>query len=175
MTDFNKIKIIFTDCDGVMTNNSIIYDNTDYEIKNFSARDGLGVKLWHLAGGYIAIITGRKSHALQRRVNDLKIDYLKQQIVNKVKCAEEILNELNLDFSNAAFIGDDFNDLLLLKKVAFSATPIDCAQGISQHVDYVTTKPGGRGALRELIDYILQKQNKHDKVIQEFLTYLSNN
>jgi 3-deoxy-D-manno-octulosonate 8-phosphate phosphatase (KDO 8-P phosphatase) len=171
--DWNAIKIIFTDCDGVLTNNSIIYDNTDFEVKSFSARDGLGAKFWHLSGGYIAVITGRKSHALQRRVNDLKIDYLHQGVINKLECAMEILNELHLDLSNAAFIGDDYNDLPLLNKVAFSATPIDCAEGISQHVNYVTTKPGGSGALRELIDYILHKQDRYDEVIKEFLTCIS--
>ncbi len=172
--DWDDIKIIITDCDGVLTDNSIIYDNTNTEIKTFSARDGLGVFLWQKSGGLTAVITGRESHALQRRANDLHIEHLYQKVSNKYKVAEKLLNELGLDFSNAAYIGDDYNDLPLLKAVKFSAAPIDCAEGISKRVNYVTTKAGGKGALRELIDYILHKQGKHEETIQDFVEHLIN-
>jgi len=171
--DWNDIKIIFTDCDGVLTNNSIIYDNLDSEIKVFSARDGLGVKLWQISGGMVAIVTGREAHALQRRADDLHITIVKQGVSNKLECVKEILAELKLDFKNAAYIGDDYNDLPVLDAVRFSATPIDCAEGMSKYVDYVTTKRGGEGAVRELIDYILNKQGKHEKTIQEFIYNLT--
>ncbi len=171
--DWNDIKIIITDCDGVLTDNSIIYDNTSNEVKSFSARDGLGVFLWHKSGGIMAVITGRESLALKRRANDLNIEHLYQNVSNKYDVAKELLDSLGLEFSNAAYIGDDYNDLPLLEAVRFSAAPIDCAEGISKRVNYVTTKPGGKGALRELIDYILHKQGKHEESIQIFVNHLT--
>jgi len=172
--DYNKIKIVMLDCDGVFTDGIIIYDNSDNECKNFSAKDGMGIKLLKLSGIKVALITGRKSNVVLRRCQDLKFDYVYQGIVNKLKIAQEIIDKENLNWENVAYMGDDWNDYPVIKKAILSAAPADAFQDFKNKVDYVCKRKGGRGAIREFVNYLLKKQGKYAKVIHEFIHYLEN-
>ena len=118
-------KLILTDIDGVWTDGSMYYDQTDNELKKFHTYDSAGVLFAHLNGIPVGIITGENTEIVKRRANKIKVDYLFQGIKNKVKTIETLIDELKIEFQDCAYIGDDINDFLLLQKVGFSA--IQCA------------------------------------------------
>ena len=118
--DFSKIKLIILDNDGVLTDGKIIYDNNKLESKNFNAKDGLGIKLLQFSDIKLAIITGRNSNVVEQRCDDLQIKLLFQGVRNKLKKTIELLKELNLDWENVAYMGDDWNDFPVMEKCNIS-------------------------------------------------------
>lgn len=169
-----QIKLVILDCDGVLTDGKLIYNDEGIESKNFSAQDGLGIKLLQQSDIEIAVVTGKKSNILKRRCEVLKIKYLYQNIHNKVKVSRKLLNKLNLSWSNLAYMGDDWNDYPVIKKAAFSAAPANANPDFRKKVDLVTKSKGGNGAVREFIVYILKKQNKYEKTLAKFINKLEN-
>lgn len=167
-----KIKLVCFDCDGVLTDGKIIYIQTEnkliYEQKNFSAKDGMGIMMLNKVALIPAVITGRSSEVLAQRCRDLKIEHLYQNIDDKAHKMEELLQELNLAWDNVAYIGDDWNDYPILSKVGFAATPYDGEEAIKPFVDLITKRKGGKGAVRELIDIILEAQGLYAKAIEKF-------
>jgi len=171
--DFSKIKLIILDNDGVFSDGKIIYDNNKLESKNFNAKDGLGIKLLQFSDINLAIITGRSSEIVQKRCDDLQIKILYQGVRNKLKKTKELLKELNLNWENVAYLGDDWNDFPVMEKCNISATPADAFESIQSRVDLVTKRKGGEGAVRELIELILTKQGKYEKCLQKLLDHLN--
>jgi len=172
MKDFKKIKLLILDCDGVLTDGKIIYNNDRLESKNFSAKDGLGIKLLSFTDIKVAIITGRESELVKQRCEDLGIEILHQKIRNKLVKTQEVLDELKLDWDNVAYMGDDWNDYPVMKRVYFSGTPSDAFSGIQEKVDFVSNRKGGEGAVRDFIEHILRRQGTYEKVIEDFVNYL---
>lgn len=168
------IKLLIMDCDGVLADGKIVYTEGSLESKSFSTLDGLGLKLLSLAGIKTAVITGRESEALSRRCAELKIDFVCQKVKNKVREAESIIKELSIDWENVAFIGDDWNDFELMKKAGLSAAPQHAFPPIKETVDYVTVRDGGDGAVREFIEYILDKEDLFETAVERFLERLKN-
>ncbi len=168
------IKLLIMDCDGVLADGKIVYTESSLESKSFSALDGLGIKMISLVDVKTAVITGRESEALTRRCADLNIDYLFQKIRNKVKQTEQIMSELAIDWENVAFIGDDWNDFELMKKAGLTATPKHAFPQIKEAVDFVTERDGGNGAVREFIEFILDREGLFEKAIDRFLEKLKN-
>ena len=164
-----EIKLLVLDCDGVMTDGRIIYGNQGQEIKNFSATDGLGLMLLQATNIEVAVITGRSSEALERRCKDLKIEHLYQGVAKKLPQLESLLEELSLDFDNVAFIGDDWNDMLCMRKAAISACPQDAMPEIARLADYQCQRRGGFGAVREFIEYILKRKGIFERVVKQFM------
>ena len=119
------IKLIIFDIDGTLTDGNIIYSSKDNEIKNFNVKDGLGINSWLRLGRKIAFITGRESKIVKRRADELGINYLKQGCKDKLKTLKEILKEENLNFENIAIMGDDLNDLAMIKNCENSFCPSD--------------------------------------------------
>ena len=158
-------KLILTDIDGVWTDGSIYYDQTDNELKKFHTYDSAGVLFAHLNGIPVGIITGENTEIVKRRANKIKVDYLFQGIKNKVKTIETLIDELKIEFQDCAYIGDDINDFLLLQKVGFSACPNNAPEYIKSNVDFVTKKNGGEGAFREFIEYILIQNDIFESTI----------
>ncbi len=167
-----KIKLVCFDCDGVLTDGKITYiqteDNKVLEQKNFSARDGMGIMMLNRAGLIPAVITGRTSLVLERRCQDLKIKHYYQNIDNKAEKMQELLDQLNLEWDNVAYIGDDWNDYPILTRAGFAATPLDGEEAIKAYVDFISQKIGGDGAVRQVIDLILEAQGLYEKSIQKF-------
>ncbi|MDP8269058.1 MAG: HAD hydrolase family protein [Candidatus Tenebribacter davisii] len=170
--DFSKIKLLILDNDGVLSDGKIIYDNNKLESKNFNAKDGLGIKLLQFSDIKLAIITGRVSDIVEKRCDDLQIKLLFQGVRNKLKKTSELLEELNLQWDNVAYLGDDWNDFPVMEKCNLSAVPADAFDDIKSRVDLVTNRKGGEGAVRELIELILKKQGKYEESLQKLLDYL---
>ncbi len=170
---WDKIKILIFDCDGVLTDGRIIYDSAGNESKNFDAHDGMGFMLLRQTDILSAVVTGRTSTVLQRRCEDLKINYLYQGVANKLEVVTKLLEELGLDFSNVLYMGDDWNDMKVMFSAAISVCPADATDEIKALTDHVTIHPGGRGAVRECIDYVLENKGLHEQAIQAYFTQIS--
>jgi len=162
-----KIKLILMDVDGVLTDGEIIYSSSGSEVKKFHVQDGMGITLARMAGLKTGIITGRISEIVKRRAEELKIDVVSQGSFNKLPQYEQIRKQFNLKDEEIAYIGDDILDMSILKKVGFSAAVANARDEVKAICDYVTVARGGQGAVREVIDKILIRQDKLDKLIKQ--------
>ncbi|MDZ4121502.1 MAG: HAD hydrolase family protein [Candidatus Cloacimonadaceae bacterium] len=167
--NWQNIKLLIFDCDGVLTDGKIIYNGELLEAKNFCAQDGMGFTLLRAAGLEAAVITGRTSKALARRCEDLRIVHLKQGVSNKLEETKKLLKELGLGFSNVVYMGDDWNDVPVMLEAAFSVCPADAMPEICELVEYITHRPGGFGAVRECIDYVLSSMGVYQKAVLKYL------
>jgi len=160
------VKLLILDVDGVMTDGGIIYDDDGRELKVFDVKDGHGIKLLMRAGIGVAIITGRESRVVDHRAKNLgiDIDMVYQGAKDKLKAFEDILKNRQLSLEEAAYIGDELVDIPLLRRVGFAAAVKDAVEDVKRHVDYVTAKNGGSGAVREICELILNVQGKWDTV-----------
>jgi len=163
-----KIRLLLLDVDGVLTDGRIIYDNNGIESKAFHVRDGHGLKLLQRAGIKVGIITGRSSQVVSHRAAELGIDTVYQGAKNKLEPYEEILQQLNLTDQQVAYAGDDLVDLPILRRVGCSFTVSDAVADIKPYVDYITTLPGGQGAVREICDMLLRQSGLWDSVTDRY-------
>jgi 3-deoxy-D-manno-octulosonate 8-phosphate phosphatase (KDO 8-P phosphatase) len=162
-----KIKVVIFDVDGVLTDGSIILDNEGNEFKMFHVRDGHGIKMLNKAGIKVAIITGRKSLVVERRAKELGVTELYQGIFKKSSVYESLLQKYNCSDEEVAFMGDDIVDIELLKRAGLSAVPADADEGAKKWACFISTKRGGRGAVREFIELILKSSGHWDSVYRE--------
>lgn len=157
------IKLIVLDVDGTLTDGKITYDSNGVESKSFDVKDGLAIAAWTKQFGYkAAIITGRQSSIVEKRASELGITHLYQKCHNKDEVLENILKEENLTWKNVAAIGDDVNDLKMLEKAYLSYCPNDAVDIIKKSVKKICNKNGGYGAVREMIEHILQLQGQDE-------------
>ena len=163
------IKLLLLDVDGVLTDGTITYTHEGAEIKSFHTRDGMGIRLLREAGVETGLITARSSEAVARRARDLSLKYVYQKVENKRALFEQLRKELALQPTEVAFVGDDWLDLALLARVGFSATVADGALEVRQLVDYVTKSLGGRGAVREVCDLILEAKDVHKSLFERYV------
>lgn len=154
------IKLIVLDVDGVLTEGKITIDSGGVESKNFHVRDGLAIVHAAKAGLLTAIISGRYSKVIELRSRELNIAHVYQGIDNKKKVFAELLATLKLNPKQAAFMGDDVNDLEALADAGFSAAPADADPLVKKSVLWISSFPGGNGAVREMVQGILSKQGK---------------
>jgi YrbI family 3-deoxy-D-manno-octulosonate 8-phosphate phosphatase len=155
------IKWLFTDIDGVWTDCCIYYSPRGEELKKFSYRDGMGAeRLRNLTDIKIAIITGENSEIVSRRAEKLKIEHVFLGIKNKFEVVENFLKEHNLSFENLAYIGDDLNDLEVMRKVGITACPADAFDDIYQMADFKCIKQGGEGAFREFCEFLIKEKTR---------------
>ncbi len=152
------IKLFATDVDGVLTDAGMYYSETGDEWKKFNTRDGMGIKLLQRAGIITAIVTQERTKLVARRAEKLAIPELHQGVMDKLAVIREMAARHGLSLKEVAYIGDDVNDLETLKAVGFSASPADGLPDILAAVDYVCRKKGGEGAVREIIEMILEAQ-----------------
>ncbi len=149
------IKLLVLDVDGCLTDGKIIYASDGSEIKNFNVKDGLAISSWIKMGYQAAIITGRSSEIVAKRATELGISHLFQGVKDKESLLQELLERLGLKHYEVAAIGDDLNDYKMLRSVGRSFTPKDGAKEIRELVDTVLTSKGGDGAVREMIDILI--------------------
>ena len=161
------IKLIVLDVDGCLTDGKIIYSSDGVESKNFNVKDGLAIATWIRMGNQVAIITGRQSDIVKRRADELGIQHLFQGIKDKDRVLKELVESLGLKFYEVGAIGDDLNDYNMLKMVGRSFTPKDGAKEIRELVKTVLTSSGGNGAVREMIDILVEDNDQRD----EFLSF----
>lgn len=151
------IEMIVLDVDGCLTDGRIYYTDAGEEVKAFSVKDGLGISAWVRMGKRVAIITGRRSKIVERRAKELGVTHLHQGVKDKKTLLASILDQEGLAWEQVAAIGDDWNDLGMLGSVGWSFTPFDGADCIKTRVHTRLTCKGGRGAVREMIDRIIEK------------------
>ncbi len=163
-----KIKLLLLDVDGVLTDGRIIYDNKGNELKAFDVKDGHGLKMLQRAGIKIGLITGRSSEVVSRRAAELRIEILYQGALQKLEPYLEILSDLGLTDDQVAYIGDDVVDLPILRRVGFSATVADAVPDIPPLVDYVSSRPGGGGAVREICDLLLRASGQWEELTERY-------
>ncbi|MEN8303407.1 MAG: HAD-IIIA family hydrolase [Campylobacterota bacterium] len=161
------IKLIVLDVDGCLTDGKIIYSSDGVESKNFNVKDGLAIATWIRMGNQVAIITGRQSDIVKRRADELGIQHLFQGIKDKDRVLKELVESLGLKFYEVAAIGDDLNDYNMLSQVGRSFTPGNGVKEIRELVKTVLTYSGGSGAVREMIDIIVDDNDQRD----EFLSF----
>ncbi|MBA3016519.1 MAG: HAD hydrolase family protein [Proteobacteria bacterium] len=164
------IKLLLLDVDGVLTDGSITYTNSGDEIKTFHCRDGFGMNMLQKIGVEIGLITARRSEALERRARDLKLTHVFQGTRRKMEVFNTLLNQLQFTPQQVAFMGDDWLDLPVLTQVGLAATVADGAPELLPVVDFVSTHPGGHGAVRDLCDLIIEAQGRRQDLLNEYMT-----
>jgi len=163
-----KIKLLLLDVDGVLTDGRIIYDGQGNELKAFDVKDGHGLKMIQRAGIPVGIITGRSSEVVRRRAAELGIEILYQGALRKLDPYREILDQHNLRDEQVAYVGDDIVDLPILQRVGFSATVADAVPDVLSRVDFVASRVGGRGAVREICDLLLRASGSWDALTARY-------
>lgn len=158
-TKAKKIKLLLLDVDGVLTDNRLIYGDDGQEYKAFYTRDGHAMVLIQKSGIDIGIITGRTSKLVEKRMQDLKVKHLYQGVPDKLPTFESLMQQLGLHTEEVAYMGDDILDLPILRRVGLAACPADSDPEVLSRVDFISQHPGGRGAVRELCEYIMKAQN----------------
>ena len=151
-----KIKLFATDVDGTLTNACCYIGNSGEEFKRFNFRDGMGFKLLREAGVKTAFITSEDTQIVKTRANKLKVDYLSMGTWTKLEFVQNICKELNITLNEVAYIGDDINDIELLKAVKYKACPANAVNKVKQieNIKILNSK-GGEGAVREFIEDLL--------------------
>ena len=155
-----RITLLLMDCDGVLTDGRLYFSASGEELKVFDSKDGQGLVMWHEAGFRSGIISGRNSSIVDVRARQLGIEFVHQGTLEKAAAFEKIVAEAGVSPDEVAFIGDDLPDALLMPRVGLAAAVNDAHASARSAAHLITTNPGGRGAVRELIDLILEAK-KH--------------
>jgi len=164
-----KIRMLVLDVDGVLTDGSIYYSNSGDELKAFNIQDGLGIKLLQGADIEVAIITGRSSHLLSRRTNELGIDRVIQGREDKLTALNELLADDRYTMDEIAYMGDDLPDLAVIRRVGLGMAVANANPTVVEHADWQSSRDGGCGAVREAAEFILKAQDKFEHAIEAFL------
>jgi 3-deoxy-D-manno-octulosonate 8-phosphate phosphatase (KDO 8-P phosphatase) len=168
-----NIRILIFDVDGVLTDGQIfVIPNAEghgVEAKGFAAHDGLGISLGRLGGLRIGIITKRNSQTVAIRANDLKLEFVYQGQAHKMNAINDILAKTSATLDQLAYVGDDIVDLPVMRQCGLSIATANARKEVKSAAHYVTPNPGGFGAGRDAIDFILSAQGTLEKVIEQYL------
>jgi 3-deoxy-D-manno-octulosonate 8-phosphate phosphatase (KDO 8-P phosphatase) len=164
-----NIRILIMDCDGVLTDGRIIFFPGGDETKQFDTKDGHGLRMAERAGLRAAIITGRASAALRERAKDLGLVHLYEKAHNKLVPFEQILAAEGLREDQACFVGDDVTDIPVMRRAGLAVAVGDAVDEAKEFAHLVTKRAGGRGAVREVIEFILKSQGKWQSAMQRYL------
>lgn len=163
------IRLLILDVDGILTTGIVQYGSNGAELKGFHLHDGMGIKLLQKAGIPVAIISAKKSAAVTHRLNDLNIQHIYLGYEDKLPAYEDLKLKLNLHDDNIAYMGDDLPDLPILRRVKLAITVPQAPEIIKQHTHLITTKKGGKGAVREVCDMLMEAQGLYETMIQHYL------
>lgn len=155
MRDPADITVLVLDVDGVLTDGSIIYSDDGHEIKRFYTRDGFGLKTWLRAGFDAAVITGRGGAALARRMNEIGVKHVVEHSRDKDADLRGLCERLGVPLSSCAFVGDDWPDLAAMRLAGYAIAVADAEPAVIELADWVTPRPGGRGAVRDAVEHLL--------------------
>jgi len=164
-----NIKLIITDIDGVWTDGGMYYDKQGNELKKFNTSDSAGVAFLKAVKLPVAIITGEDTEIVKHRAEKLKIDYLFIARRNKLKTATDLVNKLGISLKEVAFLGDDINDIPLLKEAGLSAVPANAQPYVKKHAGWVLKSKSGDGVFREFVERILRKNKLFQKALDIYL------
>jgi 3-deoxy-D-manno-octulosonate 8-phosphate phosphatase (KDO 8-P phosphatase) len=168
-----NIKVLLFDVDGVLTNGDITVipklDGSGVEVKGFHAHDGLGISLARLGGIRTGIVTKRQSQTVAIRARDLKLEFVYQGQHHKLKAAHEIMERARITAEELAYVGDDIVDLPVMRMCGLAIASANARPQVKAEAHWITPLPGGRGAGRDAIDFILKAQGSLERVIEEYL------
>lgn len=162
------IKLLILDVDGVLTDGSIILDNEGNELKIFNVRDGHGIKMLAKAGIRVALITGRHSKVVERRARELGITEVYQRCHIKTVAFDHVIEKYGLAEKEVAYVGDDIVDIPIFKRVGISIAVKDATDEVRDFASMVTQHAGGRGAVREVCDFLLKAKGLWKSVTEEY-------
>ncbi len=163
-----KIKLVVFDVDGVMTDGRIVLDENGTESKFFNVRDGHGIKMLTRAGIQSAIVTGRSSKVVEYRGKELCIQHIRQGALNKAEVMGLLLKETGVWPEEAAFMGDDLVDIPAMKMAGLAAAPADSVTEVIEYAHIITDLAGGRGAVRELCEFILKANGSWEAIVKRY-------
>jgi 3-deoxy-D-manno-octulosonate 8-phosphate phosphatase (KDO 8-P phosphatase) len=166
-----KIELLVLDVDGVLTDGRITYTSAGDEIKSFNVRDGHAVKLARRSGLGVGIITGRESTIVRRRAEELGVRMVYQGALDKMESLKEIVMETGLGLEQIAYMGDDVVDIPVLKSVGLACAPADAAKEVLERSTFISDAKGGKGAVRELILFILEARGLLDSVMGRYYNH----
>lgn len=167
--DLTKIELLALDVDGVLTDGSLIIHADGSESKCFNTQDGHGIRMWQRAGLKVALISGRASEPTRRRAADLQIEYVFQSCHDKLPVFEKLLGQVGLPPEKVTYVGDDLTDLPVIRYAGFGVAVANAVDEVKQYADYVTTRSGGRGAVREVIEHILKNSGRWQELMNRYL------
>ncbi|MHC1774817.1 MAG: KdsC family phosphatase [Lentimicrobium sp.] len=168
-----NIKLVITDIDGVWTDGGMYIDNTGNEFKKFNTSDSAGVLMLRGLDIPLAIITGEDTEIVRRRAEKLKVNYLFMGIRNKLLVATNLCKDLGISLDETAFIGDDINDIQLLRAAGLSATPANAVEYVRKEAMWRLEKKGGDGVFREFVEKIVNEMGAFDKVMNAYFDRIS--
>ncbi len=160
------IKLVIMDVDGTLTDGSIYYSDDQTEIKKFNVKDAAGIMACQSVGKKCVILTGRESYAVERRAKDLNIEFVYQEIKNKRAFLKDFVGQNGYTKDEIMYIGDDLNDLGVMKMVGKTGCPADAAEEIKQISDYISMYKGGHGAVRDILFSLLKSEGLYEKAIE---------
>lgn len=162
------IRCLVLDVDGVLTKGEITYTSSGEELKTFHAKDGMGLAIAHGMGLQTAIITGRTSPIVERRAKELKISHVQMGSHNKSAGLQVVLDTLQVEPQEVAYMGDDLNDLGVMSRVGLAMTPQDGVPEIKDIAHYICQANGGEGAVREAVEYILKREGLWEEAVRKY-------
>lgn len=163
------IKLVLFDVDGVLTDGRLIIGDDGQEYKAFHSRDGHGMKMLQETGVIIGIITGRTSRVVQHRMSSLGITHVYQGQLNKLAAYEDIKIKLKMTDQDIAYVGDDVVDLPVMRRVGLAIATADAHDFVKEHAHWQTRHDGGRGAARDVCEFIMQAQNRLTEKLHGYL------
>ena len=160
-----KVHMLVMDVDGVLTEGGIVLGEGDQEFKVFNVQDGMGITLARMGGLKVGIITGRRSQSVERRARELHFDVLYQGVANKLDAYNAMLKENHFLDENICYVGDDLLDIPVMERSGFAVAVANAREEVKKCADYVTEAAGGKGAVREVVEFLLKSQKKWDSVL----------
>lgn len=167
-SDPSRIRLVVLDVDGCLTDGSINLDEQGQETKRFNIKDGLIISAWMRLGFEVAIITGRTSGSVSARCGELGITHLHQGVKEKGQVLDEMLAKMGVTLEETAAMGDDWIDLPMLRRVGYAMCPSDAVAEVVEASDFVSSKPGGQGAVREAIEHLIDAKGLREKALSHF-------
>ena len=165
-----RIRLLVLDVDGVLTDGGIYMGPDGEAMKRFDIKDGLGIALWHRAGGMTAILTGRSSKIVENRAKELHISVVRQGCTDKRTAYEELKAELKISDEEIAYIGDDIIDLPVMRQVGLPVAVADAVPEVQNVACFVAAHNGGHGAIRETVERILRAQGRFEEAAALYLS-----
>lgn len=162
-----SIKLLVIDVDGTMTDGGLYYDENGNEYKKFCTKDAAGFFVAHQLGVKIMVLTGRECKATTRRMTEMKVEYLCQNIKDKVTYLKNFMDENKIEKHEVGYIGDDLNDLASMKLCGFVGCPADSCKEVKAIAHYVSTVNGGYGSVRDVIEHMFKESGEWEMAVSE--------
>jgi len=164
------IQMLVLDVDGVLTDGTLVINEDGGESKFFCSLDGHGIRMWQRAGLKVAFLSGRQSASVRHRAEQLEVEYVFQNCLDKLDALKKFLEQIGLSADKVVYVGDDLPDLPVMRYVGFGAAVANAVDEVKRYADYVTLRKGGDGAVREVIEYILKSTGRWDELMKKYLS-----